>query len=149
MSIDYRAKVAAGICYTCRKAPASGDITKLGTPSGQCNPCRDERAETYKEVGRPRYFALKFAALAAYGSICACCGETDHIFLSIDHINDDGAEHRKQTGQGIDGLYRWLKDNQYPEGFRVLCHNCNHGRYLNGGICPHEQHAREVFGLAA
>lgn len=45
----------------------------------------------------------------------------------------------KEIGQGIDGIYRWLKDQGFPEGFRVLCHNCNQGRESNGGICPHRE----------
>ncbi len=24
-----------------------------------------------------------------------------------------------------------------PEGFQVLCWNCNLGKYYNGGVCPH------------
>jgi hypothetical protein len=31
-----------------------------------------------------------------------------------------------------------LKKRGYPPGYRVLCFNCNRGRYLNGGVCPHE-----------
>ena len=47
--------------------------------------------------------------------------------LSIDHINDDGAEHRRQLyGTNASGLrfYNWLKRNGYPDGFQVLCMNC-------------------------
>jgi hypothetical protein len=35
-------------------------------------------------------------------------------------------------------LYLWLKRNNYPTGFRVLCHNCNLaiGFY---GYCPHHR----------
>ena len=41
--------------------------------------------------------------------------------LSIDHINSDGASHRKEVGNG---MYRWLLKNNFPEGFQVLCMNC-------------------------
>lgn len=76
----------------------------------------------------------------AYGGyICKCCGETERLFLSIDHINNDGAEHRRreklQTGEQ---LYRWLKRNGYPDGFQVLCMNCQWGKRNNGGVCPHQ-----------
>lgn len=88
---------------------------------------------------------LRMAALAAYGGRCACCGEDTPEFLAIDHVNGDGAEHRKtlaKSGRGGAGTptYRWLKRNGYPEGFRVLCHNCNIaiGFY---GACPHSSGA--------
>lgn len=41
------------------------------------------------------------------------------------------------AGTGYD-FYRWLRKHSYPKGnFRLLCFNCNCGRELNGGICPH------------
>jgi hypothetical protein len=72
---------------------------------------------------------------------CACCGETRYEFLSIDHINGGGNEERKKflttTGKyNPRKFYQWLIDNNFPEGFRVLCMNCNFalGHY---GYCPH------------
>ena len=67
---------------------------------------------------------------------CACCGEDQLHFLSIDHPNNDGAAHRKAIGRPE--IYRWLIKNNYPEGFQVLCFNCNIGKKINDGICPHE-----------
>lgn len=55
---------------------------------------------------------------------CATCGETDITILTIDHINNDGAKHRRIQGTGT-RFYNWLKKNNYPTGFQVLCHNCN------------------------
>jgi hypothetical protein len=40
-------------------------------------------------------------------------------------------------------LALWLKRNNFPSGYRVLCMNCNHGRKRNGGICPHELHRQK------
>lgn len=79
------------------------------------------------------------AAFAAYGGYrCKCCGETEPKFLSIDHINNDGAEMRKVHGVGS-AMYKWLKKRGYPAGFQVLCMNCNHGKARNGGVCPHQE----------
>lgn len=63
---------------------------------------------------------------------CACCSECLLEFLAIDHIYGGGREHRRQ----VKHFYSWLRRNNYPEGFRVLCHNCNFalGKY---GYCPH------------
>lgn len=73
-----------------------------------------------------------------YGGKCACCSESILEFLSIDHINGGGKQHRKEIGGGGNTFYRWLKRNNYPEGFRVLCNNCNMsiGFY---GYCPHQK----------
>lgn len=80
--------------------------------------------------------ALKDEIYAAYGGyVCACCGETVRAFLSIDHVNNDGAEHRKVSDRRK--LYWWLKKHGFPSGFQVLCMNCNFGKARNNGVCPH------------
>jgi len=68
---------------------------------------------------------------------CDCCEEKIIEFLSIDHINGGGIKHRKMTGSGI-AFYRWLINHNFPEGFRVLCMNCNHS-YGHFGYCPHNK----------
>ena len=69
-----------------------------------------------------------------YGKKCACCGESNLKFLSIDHINGEGTIHRKKIHRQIN---IWLVRNNYPKGFQVLCFNCNWGKYNNKGVCPH------------
>jgi len=90
-------------------------------------------AHREERVGQERMFRL--GVLQHYGGKCACCGETVYEFLTFDHINNDGAEHRKIIGKTR--IARWLKKNNYPDGFQVLCANCNHakGHY---GHCPHQ-----------
>lgn len=66
--------------------------------------------------------------------------------LSIDHTNNNGAEHRKEIGVGGNTLYQWLKNNHYPGGFRVLCMNCNRARG-SYGYCPHEKDKEECLVL--
>ena len=86
---------------------------------------------------RARTRALKLEVLRHYGGPtpkCACCGETHVEFLQIDHINNDGAAHRKRVGEGT-AMYRHLK-RTWPEGYRVLCANCNWSRGIFG-YCPH------------
>jgi len=93
-------------------------------------------------LSKERLIKRKLLCFAKYSNDdikCACCGEREWKFLSIDHINNDGAEHRKKIGnKGGDHIYRWLVRNNFPKGFQVLCHNCNQakGHY---GICPHQQ----------
>jgi len=75
-------------------------------------------------------------ALRAYGGFCACCGEAEVQFLQIDHVDNDGADHRRSI-KGV-RLGPWLKRRGYPEGFQVLCANCNFAKHTNGGSCPHQ-----------
>jgi len=63
-----------------------------------------------------------------YGMRCVGCPEDRFLCLTIDHINDDGSKHRKETGSGVN-FYRWLKKKKFPPGFQVLCHNCNWMKY--------------------
>jgi len=86
-----------------------------------------------------RYYRLRHAAILAYGGYrCACCGEGEPDFLSLDHINSGGTRHRRHLARTGRSMFVWLRDNGYPPGFQVLCMNCNLGRYRNGGACPHQ-----------
>ena len=79
---------------------------------------------------------------AAYGGYkCRCCGETEQMFLSIDHVHNNGAEERKAglyKGSGT-GFYLWLRKSGFPPGYQVLCMNCQIGKHKNGGVCPHQR----------
>ena len=70
---------------------------------------------------------------------CDCCGERIFEFLTIEHINNDGAEHRRKlkVRMGVD-FYAKIIEIGFPEGLRVLCYNCNCAiRYTK--ICPHQK----------
>ena len=83
---------------------------------------------------RKWYIDLKSAAIAAYGGKCACCGQDQECFLTIDHVNNDGATHRRELraklsagGRGGCDLYQWLRKAGYPQDgtLQVLCYDCN------------------------
>lgn len=76
------------------------------------------------------------------GFVCACCGELERSFLSLDHMNGDGAAHRKTFRGGI-RMYRWLIRNKFPVGYQILCMNCNFGRRYTG-VCPHQESKQGV-----
>lgn len=68
-------------------------------------------------------FELRREVFSHYGgSHCISCGETDNECLVIDHVNGGGNQHLKKIGWDI---YPFLKRNNYPSGFQVLCVNCN------------------------
>ena len=82
---------------------------------------------------------MKKETINKYGGCCTCCGENNLVFLTMDHINNDGAKHRRSKegprGPGI-GTYVWLRDNEYPNTLQVLCFNCNWAKSHGG--CPHQ-----------
>lgn len=83
---------------------------------------------------------LKAEVFAAYGNACACCGENIKEFLEVDHIGGWGHKHVDENGRRFAGcyLFRWLKVNNYPEGFRLLCGSC-HSAISYWGYCPHDR----------
>jgi hypothetical protein len=90
---------------------------------------------------RARWAKLRGEILRRYGGdppCCACCGESAPGFLALDHPDNDGAVHRKTVGYGR--VYWELRKLGFPDGYRVLCHNCNCaiGFY---GACPHDNSA--------
>ena len=54
-------------------------------------------------------------------------------FLSLDHIKGRGKHDRKIRKM----LYQWVKVNKFPDGFQVLCYNCNLAK-SGKAECPHE-----------
>lgn len=122
----------AGICVRCRRNEADGTI--------YCSECRVKRVEASRRDTKSGYYnernaRLKLEAIEAYGGQCQCCGESNPKFLTLDHINSDGAEHRRNDGGNI---WNYVKRNNYPSDLQLLCWNCNCGRYYNGGVCPHD-----------
>jgi len=88
----------------------------------------------WEATARRTNLNLKHETLESYGGSCDCCGEMEPTFLAIDHIDGVWPKGVYITGGK---LWRWLRDNDYPEGFRVLCHNCNFA-VSHGRICPHQ-----------
>jgi hypothetical protein len=81
---------------------------------------------------------IKEKVFKYYGDKCICCEENNIEMLTIDHINNNGADHRKKTGcRTGSNFYAWLVKNNYPEGFQTLCFNCNISKYINDGVCSH------------
>jgi len=144
------------ICKRCREnKPITDFRIYLQTDDGHCTLCascelernkeryykRDEYQVEYRAKTKPYYSnwhsqkreEAKRELLTHYGNgRCACvlCGETRLPCLSIDHINCDGAAHRKSLSLDPNDkhtglkMYKWLRENNYPSGFRTLCMNC-------------------------
>ena len=124
-------------CSQIKEATKDNFYFQKGKAHGECKECSNSPERKLYRIEYNR--RLRLAALVFYGGEvprCGCCGESEVKFLGIDHIEGGGNEHRKEMTQGGLHIYLWLRRNGYPEGFQVLCHNCNlsKGYY---GECPH------------
>ena len=124
-----QARLEKGLCVRCAE-PSDRPGKRF------CSSCTTKSREYSKSRAKPD---LKRAVMEAYGGAeCACCGEAEMAFLTLDHINGDGKEDRKKLGLGV-AFYANLKKGGFPrkDELQVLCFNCNCGRSVNGGVCPH------------
>lgn len=117
------------ICKWCQR---TNDETRFYKGAGFCAECQKEYMTNYR-----LYTRLK--TIIAYGGKkpqCACpgCTQDKLLFLTIDHINNGGTAHKKQLNLKGNSFIRWLSKNNYPAGYRILCHNCNMAR--GTGKCP-------------
>lgn len=118
--------IARGLCVEC---------SHKALPNNRR--CRKHR-EAAKQRDARRRQALARETIMKYGGKCTCCGESNYLFLTLDHPNNDGFAHRHAVGtKGGTAFYHQLKKAGWPSGLRVMCFNCNCGRARNGGTCPH------------
>ena len=109
---------------------ASGNREKVYAYNREYAKRNRQKVERTRRIWRAN---LKATVLTHYGKgklACVFCGFDDIRALSIDHINSKGNEERReikpQRWQRFTGVefYRWLKKNNYPEGYQTLCMNC-------------------------
>jgi hypothetical protein len=91
----------------------------------------DKYKKDFIDYGLRYYQRLKEKVMRHYSNgtmACAKCGFTDMRALSIDHLNGKGADERRRLfgNRGYAGrnMYLWLQRNDFPEGYQVLCANC-------------------------
>ncbi len=130
---------------TCRVCGEAKHLDEFGShmrnnKENKSNMCKECSREKQRKIRHDR----KIVVLNHYGGKCTCCGEDRLEFLTIDHINGGGCEHRRSLGsKGVGSrFYKWIEDN-FPEDLQVLCFNCNcaKGAY---GYCPHEKELKLV-----
>lgn len=86
-------------------------------------------AGTYRAV-------LRREVIAAYGGACTCCNEATFEFLTLEHLNNDGAAHRARVGKNAQAQLLDIKRRGFPAEYTVLCFNCNLAKGIHGS-CPH------------
>ena len=105
-----------------------------------CRSCHVRYEQQLAEDSKARWMD-KIMALQAYGGQCTCCGETEPVFLTFDHMVGGGSQHRRDDPQARRNMGTWLIKHHYPGGYRILCFNCHKAiqvgpKHLRG-ICPH------------
>lgn len=127
LKICSRCKIEQSISnYTIRKD------TRKPYIRGVCKNCYNERT-------RYNWRKLRTEIFNFYGWECKCCKETIKEFLSLDHINNDGYLDKNPNGDKKSGkeLYLLAKKQGFPNKYQTLCMNCNWGKKLGNGVCPH------------
>lgn len=74
------------------------------------------------------HLSYKESAINMYSNGDACCKfcrQADIDVLCLDHIDNDGVKQRLLNPRRGHDLYRWLRLNDYPGNYQVLCFNCN------------------------
>ncbi len=88
-----------------------------------------------QETNKLRLRVLRLLVISFYGGECECCGEREVRFLSFDHKDNSGAEHRRNK-MTYWSYHKWLLAER-RSNMRLLCYNCNCSRGFFGK-CPHE-----------
>lgn len=87
-----------------------------------------DKAKLDSQKNTQRQKLVKVEVLTHYGNgklSCVKCGMDNPSCLSIDHINGGGNKERILNKTRLSSaFYRWLKKNQYPDGYQTLCMNC-------------------------
>jgi hypothetical protein len=118
----------------CAKHPElNGERLTCNSTCVYCH--RDRSAVRQKKNGHPVMRRIRDKLINAvfdhYGRACTLCSENDPDVLTIDHTDQNGSDHKNSNGYRYKGihLYRWLVNNNFPDGFRTLCFNCNIKQY--------------------
>lgn len=140
-----RARIEASMCRCGGGVPYQPVRKRI--PCATCGGLRyrvagERRMETATNLAQYRMMRDIRAwadVLNAYGPRCACCGESQVRFLSVDHSRNDGHKDRAKNGKRVSGttFYLRIAREGFPASYQILCMNCNWGKGKNGGVCPH------------
>lgn len=91
----------------------------------------------YNKAYQAKYISYcKELAYKKLGDKCICCGESNRVFLSIDHVQDDGYIHRTKHGRRTTAIYVEIARGKETHIYQLLCMNCNWAKRY--GDCPHK-----------
>lgn len=135
----YHELKSVGLCAYCGKVPKEEG-------SHLCVSCRARGQKAGRKHQAKRRVNARAIVFNHYGEKCQCCGENETKFLAIDHINEDGADHRRRIPCRRSGatFYMWVVKQGFPANLQLLCHNCNMAKHMYG-VCPHMEVIKGLF----
>jgi hypothetical protein len=132
-------------CESCRflRIEKQKSLTEIRKINNQCIECNKHKSDTEiyqhcddcrlkKKIERHK---IRQIILDHYGQKCNCscgCNTTNPRHLTLDHIENNGAAHRKEVGTSL-YFYRWVIKNNFPDDLQILCFNCNCAKSNYGG----------------
>lgn len=134
-------KLPVGLSKMCPDCQIEKRNAEFYEDQSCCKPCHKKRSikyshrhrDNHRKYARAYVQRVKCEVLSHYSNgdmKCVRCGFDDIRALSIDHVNGGG---RKHTRGLTETLYNWLKRNNYPDGFQVLCMNCQFIKKMENG----------------
>ena len=137
-------------CLSCGKHAS-------GKPANNCKSIKHfNNYEKVKDYHRKFYFPnkkteLKLKVITYYSKETMKCigwdqkgcpwNVNDMDVLTIDHINGGGNMHRASIKKIGWIFYDWLIKNNYPDGYQVLCMNCQFKKKIQ----KNEQHPKMIY----
>ena len=130
----------------CRSCGIEKRITQFRRKHRRKDPVTDQRhvvcARCQEKAHPSSLDRIRKRIFDVLGRSCACCGETTPEFLTLDHIGNTGAEHRRSVGRSTRAIYAAAERSGLPrDQFRILCFNCNCSIGAKG-YCPHNPDIR-------
>lgn len=141
---DYKKKLKMKLCTQCPNKARKNQTTckdcaervRARTADkkrrGLCVRCDEKAVEglfvckNHRNKDAHRHSKKKIAILTHYGKegrLMCCwkdCCVIDPDMLSLDHINDDGADQKRRHGNDV---YGYVIRKNFPNGFQTLCFN--------------------------
>jgi len=150
LSADYRC-----LCFNCNctigqygKCPhhfQDYNLESLPTSNRGARNCHLSTEEQKKRnlvLRQINRLKIKLEMIKAYGGRCVDCGEDHPLFLTLDHVNNNG---NLEKLRGID-FYQFLKKLGYPgnqQQLQLLCHNCNQAKEYSNR--RNNQNVKSIF----
>lgn len=129
---------AKGMCRRCyhRMARLRWDGANRERVRAKAAAYHDANRDRLNQRTTERRRAMREQIMQTLGGQCQCCGETTPVFLTIDHVQNDGAKVRHLHRHLI---YKMILDEGCPsDRYQILCWNCNSAKGILGA-CPHSE----------
>lgn len=131
-SLNFCKSCVAANMRAYRKTPSGAiALRKQNNSANHLRACREWCRKNKNKISMYRIRA-RLEIIKRYGGKCAMCGIDDPDVLAIDHIENNGNQHRRdiKAAGNSTSFYRWIVRNNYPPMFQILCMNCNWKKHI-------------------